>query len=227
MTLCGEACLVNHGISKVRAVTLRCRAWSCEYCAPWRCGRLIGLAKSGKPNSFITLTVNPSSGVDQEARARALVDAWRVVVRRAKRRYGYKSIPYLCVFEATKAGEPHLHILARCQWIDQEWLSNQMKTLIDAPIVDIRRINGARHVAHYVSKYVGKGPGQFGTCKRYWHTRDYPLDRPEKPPLDRSWNSLWVIIDTPLCELRALWLMRGYLLEYGCGMTYAEGKKPP
>ena len=70
--------------------------------------------------------------------------------------------------------------------------------LIDAPIVDIRRIHGARHIAHYVAKYVGKGPGKFGTCKRYWHTRDYVLDGPEKPPLDTSWNSIWVIVDEPL-----------------------------
>ena len=225
--LCGEACLVNHGFKKVQAVTLRCRAWSCEYCAPWRRGRLIGLAKSGKPNCFITLTVNPESGPDAEARARALVDAWRTIVRRAKRLYGYRSIPYLCVFEATKNGEPHLHILARCKWIDQRWLSDQMRGLIGAPIVDIRRIHGARHIAHYVAKYVGKGPGQFGTCKRYWHTRDYVLDRPEKPPLDTSWNSIWTIVETPICALRQLWWLQGWQIEPGASMTYSQAKRPP
>jgi len=225
--LCGEASLVNHGHLKVRAITLRCRAWSCSYCQPWRTGRLIGLAKSGKPNTFITLTVNPKSGPNPEARARALVDAWRQVTRRAKRYYGYKTIPYLCVFEATGKGEPHLHILARCKWIDQKWLSAQMRQLINAPIVDIRRIRGSRHVAHYVAKYVGKGPGQFGTCKRYWHTRDYPVDRPEKPPLDTSWNSIWTIVDAPLCRLRLAWWLQGFESAGDARSGYAEYKKPP
>jgi len=225
--LCGESSLVNHGYLKHRAVTLRCRAWSCDFCQPWRCGRLIGLAKSGKPNTFITLTVNPASGTDANARARALVDAWRVVVRRAKRLYGYKSIPYLCVFEATKEGEPHLHILARCKWIDQKWLSRQMASLIAAPIVDIRRIHDDRHVAHYVAKYVGKGPGQFGTCKRYWHTRDWPLSKRDKLASDTSWNSKWFIVDMPLCALRAAWWLQGYESIGDASLTFAEFRKPP
>ena len=153
--LCSEASLVNYGNGKVRAVTLRCRAWTCDLCLPWRKGRLTGLAKDGKPNTFITLTVNPASGIDPEARARALVEAWRIVVRHAKVRYGYKSIPYLAVFEATKNGEPHLHILVRVKWIDQKWLSSQMADLIGAPIVDIRRVYSSGHVAVYLMKVFG------------------------------------------------------------------------
>lgn len=155
-----------------------CRSWGCEECQPTRKRQLVALAASGQPTSFITLTVNPAHGPTARARARKLVDAWRVVVRRAKKKYGYRSIPYLAVFEATKAGEPHLHILARVKWIDQRWLSAQMRSLIGAPIVDIRRVKGKRMVARYVAKYVGKEPGKFGTCKRYWRTRDYQVDFP-------------------------------------------------
>lgn len=227
MTLCGDASLVNHGVRKVRAVTLRCRAWSCTYCQPWRAGKLIGLAKSGEPDTFITLTVSQAAGTDPDARARALVDAWRVVVRRAKRRYGYASIPYLCVFESTKNGEPHLHILARCKWIDQSWLSDQMRDLIASPVVDIRRVHGGRHVAHYVAKYVGKGPGQFGTCKRYWHTRDYPLDPKTKKPLDTSWNGHWEIVPEPVCAIALTCWMRGYVVTMEGDQGYFEGRKPP
>ena len=168
--LCSEASLVNHGFAKIRAVTLRCRSWGCELCQPMRRGQLMKLGRDGAPTTFITLTVSKKSGTDPEARARALVDAWRQVVKRAKKEYGYRSIPYMAVFEATKAGEPHLHILARVKWIDQRWLSRQLDQLIGAPICDIRRVKSAKQAAHYVAKYVGKAPGKFGTCKRYWTT---------------------------------------------------------
>jgi len=225
--LCSEASLVNHGIGKVRAVTLRCRAWTCDLCLPWRRGRLTGLAKDGKPNSFITLTVNPASGVDVEARARALVEAWRVVVRRAKARYGYKSIPYLAVFEATKNGEPHLHILARVKWLDQKWLSAQMGELIGAPVVDIRRVHSDRHVALYVAKYIGKGPGKFGTCKRYWHTRDWVVEPKPKPKLDLTWDSVWCIVEKNVGALALEWWGQGYDIQHDHDMGYREGRKPP
>jgi len=225
--LCSEASLVNHGCGKVRAVTLRCRAWSCDLCLPWRRGRLTGLAKDGAPNAFITLTVNPVSGVDPEARARALVDAWRIVVRRAKARYGYKTIPYLAVFEATKNGEPHLHILARVKWLDQKWLSDQMGELIGAPIVDIRRVHSSRHVAHYVAKYIGKGPGKFGTCKRYWCTRDWMLEPKPKAKLDITWGSMWFIVEQSVGSLAQDWWMQGYVVRLEGVGGYGEGRKPP
>ena len=176
---CREASLVKYDARVTVATPLYCRSWGCDECQPARKRQLVALAASGRPTSFITLTVNPASGGSSRARARRLVDAWRVVVRRAKKKYGYRSIPYLAVFEATKAGEPHLHILARVRWIDQRWLSAQMRTLIDAPIVDIRRVKGKRMISSYIAKYVGKEPGKFGTCKRYWRTRDYQVDLPQ------------------------------------------------
>ncbi len=99
--------------------------------------------------------------------------AWRRCVKAAKTRYGYPSIPYFAVFEATQLGQPHLHVLCRLKWIDQRWLSDFMRAAIDAPIVDIRRCTSGRAAARYVSKYLGKAPNKFGTSKRYWCTKDY------------------------------------------------------
>lgn len=198
---CREASLVKYDTLVTVATPLYCRSWGCPECQPTRKRQLVALAASGRPTSFITLTVNPASQATARLRARALVDAWRVVVRRAKKKYGYRSIPYLAVFEATKAGEPHLHILARVRWIDQRWLSAQMRKLTGAPIVDIRRVKGKRMIASYVAKYVGKEPGKFGTCKRYWRTKDYQIDFP-RPREDYPFPGVpWSVIEYSLEQL--------------------------
>lgn len=203
---CSEWSLVKHEGYKRTITPLYCNSWKCEICQPRRRARLFRQAANGKPNTFITLTVNPAVGDGPNERAQALANAWRVVVRRAKARYGYDHIPYLCVFEATKYGEPHLHILARVKWIDQAWLSNQMDLLIDAPVVDIRRVTNQKAVGSYIAKYVGKDPHHFGGTKRYWCTQDWgppaiPEDRvPDLPDpyfsiSKWSWQTLGVVAE--------------------------------
>lgn len=102
------------------------------------------------------------------------------------RRYKWRKLPFLAVFEATKLGWPHLHILLRSGFIEQRWLSEQMADLIQSPIVDIRLARSPQQIASYCAKYVGKDTGKFGTSKRYWQSQDYDL-RPkhvrEKDPL--------------------------------------------
>lgn len=132
-----------------------------------------GEAEQGKPTVFITLTSNPAWGESPEDRARLLVAAWQIVVRRAKQRGLVRQLQYFVVIERTKKGEPHLHILARITRLDQKWLSDQMKELNGAPIVWIERIRGKGHAAKYVSKYLGKDVASFNGCKRYWRSMDY------------------------------------------------------
>lgn len=193
--LCTEHTLVNYSAERIVAQPLYCRSWQCDICQPRRQAQLVAAAKRGRPDTFITLTSNPARFASPVERAKALADAWRIVVKRAKRKYGYETLPYLCVFEATKAGEPHLHILARCKWIDQAWLSDQMRALTGAPIVDIRRVISTDKAAHYVAKYVGKEPHHFATCKRYWSTRDFTLENRNPDDEDQLAAGRWDIVD--------------------------------
>lgn len=48
-----------------------------------------------------------------------------------------------------------------------------MDARMNAPIVDIRRVKGAKEAAAYVSKYVGKEPTVFEGTKRYWRSQDW------------------------------------------------------
>jgi len=224
--LCSEAVLVNHGIEEARAVTLKCRSWSCELCQPDRKRDLIALAKGGRPNVFITLTVNPASSTGPVERARGLVKAWRLIVKRAKARHGYKKIAYFCVFEATKKGEPHLHILSDVPWLDQKWLSRQMAELTDAPIVDIRKVRSPAHVAHYIAKYIGKAPQKFGTLKRYWYTRFWDADPFEPEPPAGNWSKNWIIKKTSLEALREAWEWQGWKCEVRGNILRGIGDVP-
>jgi len=191
--LCCEWSLVKDEGNRVLLRPLTCRRWSCDYCFPIRQREVSAQAERGAPNTFITLTVNPREGQEPSERARELAHAWRRCVRAAKRKYRYKTIPFFAVFEATKAGEPHLHILCRVPWLHQKWLSRFMEKEIGAPVVDIRRIRGKRAAAKYVAKYVGKEPHRFEGTKRYWCTRDYEPGHRQEPDNPGAELSKWTV----------------------------------
>jgi len=133
-------------------------------------------AGNGRPNKFITLTsrYRPEE-MTPDAAAKQLVHAWRMVVQRGKRDGVFQDIQYICVFELTKKGWPHLHILARCTFLAQEWLSDRLRDYADSPIVHVRAINSEKRAAWYVAKYTAKAPEKFHGCKRYWRTHGYDL----------------------------------------------------
>lgn len=184
MPYCGDTSLVKHYSDSRTVQLIRCRSWRCPDCVDHRTRRLMAEANGGSPNTFLTLTIRATPGMDMDEAAKRLSHAWRKLRLRAMRKYKLDHLPFLAVFEATKAGAPHLHILLRSKWLDQHWLSVQMTELLDSPHVDIRRIDNKGRVAAYVAKYCGKAPHHFGNCKRYWKSKDYEQrpDRLNKAP---------------------------------------------
>ena len=181
---CLEWCLVKRVSPLLTVIPLRCRCWSCEECRPGRVKRLIHEAKSGKPTLFITLTSRRRPDRSPSWAARELVKAWRKIRSEYIKEHGAGSLAFLAVFEETKKGWPHLHLVARCKWLDQRWLSKRMAALHDSPVVDVRRVTGLDKVAHYVTKYIGKNPHRFEGAKRYWRSLDYlnPVEVQESAP---------------------------------------------
>jgi hypothetical protein len=200
--LCTEQSLVKTGEGWGVAIPLYCRSWACETCRPRRQQQLMALARSGNPQRFITLTVSRAIAGTAGERAKKLADAWRKVAKRVARTFPGPKMQYLAVFEATKLGSPHLHILQRGPFIPQRWLSAQMAELLKSRIVDIRRVNSASQAARYVAKYIGKEPQRFGTCKRYWHTKNW--DQRDKV---EEQTSIWGPIKWSISEqsLRSIW----------------------
>jgi len=167
-------------------------------------------AASGQPNRFITLTCNPSVEVSPEDRLKVLARAWRLIVKRLRRQHPKRSIEYLAVVEATKRGEPHLHILFRGPFVPQATLSTWMNEIAESPIVDIRRIKNAREVVRYVAKYITKKPAQFGTSKRYWQSVNYQLDKPHQGDEEDDVKGKWFVAMTTLAGLANFMRMNGY-----------------
>ncbi len=207
---CGQNTLVKRSEGDLHAKVLRCRSWNCLDCAPGRRRRLIAEACGGKPNKFITLTLRATDPRTQEERVKALSRAWRVMRARICRRLKIKTIPFLAVVERTKAGTPHLHILARAKFIDHAYLSNMAKELLDAPIVDIRHIDAHRGIATYVAKYVGKDPVKIGTCKRYWQAPGYDLRAKEAARRDAVAFSWLDTVKQPIASLRRSYERLGF-----------------
>lgn len=167
--------IVKREGTKYSFFKMRCKSWLCDECAPMRRRSLIAEIKKGNPDRFVTLTVNPHWFDSPEERAAALAKAWRLTVMAFKYRWPNAKVAYFCIFEATKLGEPHLHIAWRGPFIPQSWLSKQMRQRMGAPVVDVRKIRQKKQVAEYVSKYISKRSIKFGTCKRYWRSLSYLL----------------------------------------------------
>lgn len=177
MSLCTDRSIVNEGPSEGTVATLRCKRWSCPDCAPRNRKLVVAKARDGNPTVFMTLTWNASRPEGPDEAARILKNAWVNLRRRIERTFGQKKIPFICVFEKTKRGFPHMHILMRAEYIPQDWISEAMAELIDAPIVDIRAIKSRKMAFFYVTKYLGKDLAPFQGCKRWWRSHNYEVEK--------------------------------------------------
>lgn len=102
-----------------------------------------------------------------------------------------EKIPFVAVFEETKAGWPHLHILCRAPYIPQNYLSGLAAKYLRSPVVDIRKVYNRRHASRYVAKYIAKGPAKFNACKRYWRSQDYCESAAADKPIHDSNQPAW------------------------------------
>lgn len=177
MSLCTDRTLVNEGPSEGEIATLKCKRWSCPNCQPMLRRRVIEKARDGNPTTFMTLTWNANRSETPDEAARVMKTAWVNLRRRIDRKFKIKNIPFIVVFEKTKSGYPHMHMLLRAPFIPQTWLSDQMRDLIDAPVVDIRAIKDRKHAFWYITKYLGKDLASFEGCKRWWRSHNYEIEK--------------------------------------------------
>ena len=212
--LCCEHSLLSRDINEPIGTVLRCNMWDCDYCRPRKSRALQRLAKAGEPNTFITLTSSEETNVDADQAAATLVKAWRLTVKRIKRKYKIKSLPYIAVVEATKAGRPHLHILARSIWIHQGYLSDCLRELARAPIVWIERIQPGRSLAAYISKYVGKDPHHFQGCKRFWRSLDWIVQKAKWIEENSHPRGAWKVCNYSVAALARRVAALGYVVAW-------------
>jgi len=185
MSACGRDVHYCIGCGMVEAYYTRCKSWMCAECAPFKLRKLRGEIARGQPDMLMTLTSNPAIGETPAERAFLVVASFQKFIKRAARHLKLKRISYFVVIEATKRGEPHLHVAMRCPFIPQRLLAAWWQAYTGAHIVRVERIRSQHAVARYISKYLSKSPVTFRATvsadgeqrsrqtRRYWHSQDW------------------------------------------------------
>lgn len=172
---------------------LRCRSWGCVDCAPKRQQALRALALDGKPDTFLTLTVNIDRFGSKEEAHDSLKHRLIEFVKMARKKWRKLRVEYLCVIEETKKGWPHAHVLMRAPYIPQKAISDYFAEHMASPIVDIRKVHNQKKAASYVTKYVSKKPARFGDGKRYVRSQRWESDESRAWRKENQGRNMWQI----------------------------------
>lgn len=84
-----------------------------------------------------------------------------------------------------------------------------MTELLNSHRQDVREITSLAQSVFYVTKYIAKAPARFGTCKRYWTSKNWPKAYntdaapafPKGIPVKRE--------KAPVKEILKEWIQRG------------------
>lgn len=115
----------------------------------------------------MTLTVRPTDYANPDEAFKAASLAINRLMKILRRRWPRFRIEYGLVWEKTKKGWPHAHVLLRAPFIPQSFLSRTWERLSGAKVVDIRIIRTEGQAAAYVTKYVSKQPAVPPGYRRY------------------------------------------------------------
>jgi len=193
MSQCGVWSVVATGDDgEVLVHPLACRSWNCPRCRQRNTRLLLRRLGSAKVTTFMTLTTNPAAHACVADSFRSTSKAVNVLFKRIRRKWPAAKVEYFLVWERTKKGWPHAHLLLRAPFIPQRWLSATWKELTGAPIVDIRPANTAGEIGAYLVKYLAKDPYVPAGMKRHRCSRhffDYLLkDLPAGDRQPRVWS---------------------------------------
>lgn len=183
MALCTDAAFVNANRHEGEVSLLRCKKWDCEVCRPFNRMKVMNAARRGKPNVFMTLTSRKGSFSTPDEAARDMKRGLVLLRRRIKRKWGIEKVPFLVVFERTKQGWPHMHLLMRASYMHWRVLRAMWEDITGSHQVDVRFIKKHTQVLFYVTKYIGKDLAAFEGCKRWWRSHNYNVveDDPYTP----------------------------------------------
>jgi hypothetical protein len=96
-----------------------------------------------------------------------------ILFKRWRRRFPGQSLDYFLVWERTKRGWPHIHILLVAPRVAKRWLSHQWLELTGCYIVDIQQVSSVSHAARYLAKYLAKDPAVPAGYRRWRRTAGF------------------------------------------------------
>ena len=166
-----------------------------------------------KATTLLTLTCNPARYASRDEAFLRTSLAVNQLFKRIRRRWPDARIEYFLVWERTKKGWPHIHLLLRAPFIPQGWLSHAWNELTGAPIVDIRALHSPVQIVSYISKYLAKDPQAPHGMKRYRASRRFFGDRVTNIPGRSNRVVSWRVVHNTAKEVatelvRAGWSAR-------------------
>lgn len=192
---------------------MKCRRWACAKCGPAMRNRLVWLAIEARPTTFMTLTCNPAPRESFDEAFRFLGARFGDLIQRLRRANPGEEIEYLAVWERTKKGWPHLHVLLRAPYLPQARISSLWKELTASPIVDIRAAHDPRRDAFYVAKYLTKEGSDF-IPGRKWQASARFFHEPFRPTRDRPAQvGKWSVWRGDALELAMEWERQKLVVE--------------
>jgi len=218
MNYCGAWSLVKDEDGLKTAVPLRCHSWSCPYCAPRLKKRLFVALRGTDATTLLTLTCNPARWPSPAASFRPLSVAINHLVKRIRRLCPSAEFEYFAIWESTKRGWPHVHIIFRGPFLPQQWVSQQWYDLTGAPIVDVRFLHSPSDVTSYIASYLAKEPSAPKGFKRYRSSRHFFKNRPAAEVMRPHCSARWTIVQaSPLAVAQGWDWAQMYVVPLGGG----------
>lgn len=195
------------------AVPITCRRWDCEHCAQTLKRRLMRRLKNSSPNLFITLTTSTRTAQDPTSAYFKANESISLLIKRWRRKFPNERVEYFLVWERTKAGWPHAHVLLSAPRVSKHWLSAQWKDLTGSYIVDLQQVHSHIHAARYLAKYLTKDPQVPAGQRKYRRSAAF-FHQPQELSTERlkvvggwrrePWNETVLFYQ---------WVMSGYMVD--------------
>ncbi|GAI69972.1 unnamed protein product [marine sediment metagenome] len=171
-----------------------CRSWDCEKCGPRKRAALIARIAAGKPERELTLTCPVGKFLTPRLAALAMKAAFAELMRHIRRVWG--PCEYILVWEFTKKGVPHCHVVLRGGYVAQKWISRLWNALGIGPIVYINSVKGSKLHAAHVCKYLAKANGQSARALAPLHvvqvSKNYDLAQEPRTAVEKYPDMVWV-----------------------------------
>lgn len=210
---CGAWSAVKKEGDEIVAVPLLCRSWACPVCGPRMKRRLVRALEGVVAHTLITLTCDPGRYESPHQAFARMSVAVNQLMKRIRRAQPRAQLEYFLVWETTRRGWPHVHIIARAPWIPQAWLSCQWQELTGASIVDIRRLQQGPGIALYIAKYLSKQLRAPRGFKRYRSSRNFVPGSTFVSAVRPAGDGVWSVSKFDLLELARQFDRDGYCVH--------------
>jgi hypothetical protein len=226
MCRCGDGILTGEAPGRKAARTQRCKCWGCEHCAPKNATKLRARSYAANCNRGFDLTIRHEPERTLEEETALLKATWRKFRLWWNRTYPNNKIECLTCWEVKGKRHVHLHVLARCGYVDWRVLAQFFWREIRSHRQWVKPLLNQKARIAYATKYVTKKLAKLKGTSRYSVTHGFE-DPNREIPCDPFYQGMtWLPSKQCLvtwCEERA---MDGWQVDWPAGSDRATARPP-